>query len=192
MDDLRNAAQDLGHWLSRAEALLAEKDEDGSPGAVSSATSRAPWNGEVAAALLTAHAGIRELEADLRYEATGTSRRLSDRAGNTGSVLAAIVALGNGVSPQSRRHAIRDLTLWSVRIRQLPAVDDALRWERIRPDADRDPPVCPWCEAYSLKVAVSAGMVCCFNPSCRTEDGERPTGRLELSCIDGSPVLVWS
>ncbi len=190
--DLKQACTDLGRWIAVAESLLPQPDEQPSERAGSTPFSRPPWNGEVASALFQAHADIRDLEAEMRLEVTGTVRRMSDRAGNTGQVLTAIASMEVSVTRPHCDRAVRLLTTLALAIKRLPAVDEALRWERIRSSAGSLPPVCPFCECFSLRVAVQAGMVACFNPTCYDENGERPQGNLELSRLDGSPVLVWS
>lgn len=189
--DLTQACTDLGRWLAVAEALLAQPDEQPKERAGSTPFSRPPWNGEVASALFQAHADIRDLESEMRLEVTGTVRRNSDRPGNTGAVLTAIASMGVAVTRPHCDRAVRKLTRLALAIRRLPAVDEALRWERIRPTAGAMPPACPFCECFSLRVAVQAGLVACFNPECYDENGERAQGRLDISRLDGSPILAW-
>lgn len=190
--ELAEACADIGYWLAVAETLLAHADELPAEGGPGRPGSRPPWNPAVANALMDAHSGIRDLEADMRFEVTGTVRRRSDRAGNTGDVLSGISAMEMAVSRPHHDRAIRLLTRWALAIRQLTAVDRSPRWERIRPAEEGGmPPVCPYCECYSLRVAIQAGLVACWNPACCDPDGKRPEARLDISRLDGSPVLVW-
>lgn len=188
---LRQACASLGHWLAVAETLLAQADQLPTEAAALTPFSRPPWNQAVATALFDAHAAIRQLESDMRAEVSGTLRRCSPRSGNTGRVLAAISAMEVAVSSQLHKRAVKELNRLSLHIRQLPAVDESLRWEHVRTEAGTEPPKCPYCECFSLRVAITAGLVACFNPDCADEDGERPTAKLDISRLDGSPVLVW-
>lgn len=197
--DLATTCADLGHWITVAETLLAQADCVPSESTVSTPFSRPPWNQAVASALFDAHAMIRDIAAEMRDEIDRKSaqrdrllaRRWSQRAGNTGAVLAIIVASENAVDRPMQRRAQRELGKMALRIRQLPAVDEALRWERLRTAPDEMPPACPYCECYSLKVAIVAGLVACMNPACTDDDDERPTARLDISRLDGSAILVW-
>jgi hypothetical protein len=198
--DLARACADLGWWIALAETLLPEPDRQPSERAGGTPSSCPPWNSAVANALLDAHAGIRDLEAEMRLEVDANSgaraletagRRRSDRSGNTGEVLAAIASKELAVTRQECDRAVRRMARLALAIRRLPAVDEALRWERIRPGPDGLPPVCPYCELYSLRVAVTAGLVACWTPGCTDDTGERPEARLDLSLLDARPVLVW-
>lgn len=189
--DLARICADLGHWIAVAETLLAQADCVPTESTAFTPFSRPPWNSEVACALFDTHAMIRDIESEMRQEVSGTVARRSHRSGNTGPVLAAITAMEVAVTRPTLRRAQRELGKVALRIRQLPAVDEALRWERLRNAPDEMPPACPYCECYSLKVAIVAGLVACFNPSCADDDGERPTARLDISRLDGSPVLAW-
>lgn len=197
--DLAATCADLAHWIAVAETLLAQADCVPAESVLATPFSRPPWNQAVASALFDAHAMIRDIAAEMRDEIDRksasrdrlTERRWSQRSGNTGAVLAVIAASESAVDRPMQRRAQRELGKVALRIRQLPAVDEALRWERLRTATDEMPPACPYCECYSLKVAIVAGLVACFNPSCEDDDGERPTARLDISRLDGTPVLAW-
>lgn len=190
--DLARACGDIGYWLAIAETLLAHADQVPSEGGASGFESRPPWNPEVANALLDAHAGIRDLESEMRFEVTGRRWRRPDSSPHTGDALQAITAMELAVTRPHHDRAIHMLTRWALAIRRLPAVDEALRWQPLRAAEDGGmPPVCPHCRCYSLRVAIQAGLVACWNPECRDADGRRPEAHLDISRLDGSPVLVW-
>jgi len=192
-DELARACEELGAWLAVAETLIAEPDiiptarTTGKPG------SRPPWNASVAYAITDAHAGLRQLENELRLEVTGRhhwpGRGGSDA--NTIGSMKAIAAMGTVVSRQQAKEAARRLAHWADQIRQLPAVDDKEKWEKIRAGPDGMPPRCPCCRNFSLRVNMTRGLVSCWTPDCADEDGRRPQARMEINRVDGTPVLVW-
>lgn len=192
MSDLSDLCDELGHLLAQAEAILGIRDVKPTTRAAGKPGSKPPWNPEVAGALFNAHAGARQLEADLRIAITGRDYRRSPRSGNTGDVLAAIKAMETAMDHPQAEAAHRKLTRWVTAIRQLPGLDLSPKWERIRPGPDGLPPKCPHCGTFSLRVALSSGVVQCWYPGCTDSDGRRPQARLDLSRINGNPVLVWS
>jgi hypothetical protein len=69
-------------------------------------------------------------------------------------------------------------------------------WRRLGHGLDGMPPQCPYCETYSLRVAVRSRVVMCFKYGCEDRDGTTPpTGtmdRLLAGPQAGQPVLVWA
>jgi hypothetical protein len=171
--------------------------------------SRPPWNAQSANAYLDAHQFVRRLEASLRLVVTGHTG--IPRGGSDQNTRAAIKAIANmataalgipsGVpvsrsEPDGRKISAAELAARLVEhvtivIGQLPAVDEYPTWERIRPGPDGLPPRCPNCETFSLRFAVHSGMVCCILPGCQDLDGHSPQGRLDVSKLNGEPVLAW-
>src|SRR5689334_18946530 len=84
---LQEACAALPPALAAAAALIAAPDADGST-AHGKPGSRPPWNAAAANVAMDAHAGIREIEADMFYAVTGRPRR--PRGGSDGNTLAAI------------------------------------------------------------------------------------------------------
>ena len=154
--------------------------------------SRVPGNSAVLNAATDAHACVRDVERKLRYAATGgagTPRGGSDA--NTTAALKAIPKLGAAASSHDRQHATRMLTTAAKGIQRLAAIDIAVEWQPLRRGAGGLPPLCPWCSTYSLRYAPTTGIIRCVFPACQDDDGKPPVGRLDVSKIDGSPVLAW-
>jgi hypothetical protein len=189
--ELADACGELGSWLAIAETLIAEPDIQPSARSSGKPTSRPPWNAAVAYAITDAHAGVRDIEHSFRLIIHG---RLRDRGGSTANTLAAldaITAMESAVPQGNARQAARHLIKWATSIRQLPAIDDKPRWEKIRAGPDGLPPKCPHCQTFSLRVALESGVIQCWFPGCKDGDGNRPQARLDISRIDSTPVLVW-
>ncbi len=193
MSELSEACEDLGAWLAIAETLIAEPDITPTTRSSGKPTSRPPWNAAVAYAITDAHAGVREIEREFRIEITGRHRW--PRGGsdsNTVGAMEAITAMSSVVSRDRAKRAARSLIHWADVIRQLPAVDDKPRWERIRAGPDGLPPTCPHCGTFSLRVAIESGVIQCWFPSCTDSNGNRPAAHLDINRVNGEPVLLWS
>lgn len=165
--------------------------QPGSRGLRGTPESRPPWNPAVADAFFTAWSGIRELEAAMRRQVSGTVIRRGGSAGNTDAALDAIAQMETSVPECTARDALRRVSRWTVSIQQLRAVGEATRWVRLRPGPDGLPPQCPHCECFSLRLAEGTGVVSCFTPGCHDLDGRQPTGRLDVSLLNATPVLAW-
>jgi hypothetical protein len=191
--DLAQACSELGNWIAVAETLVAIPDQQPGVRVSSKPGSRAPWNPAVATALLDARQGIRDLECEMRTEVTGApGRPRGGSDGNTRDALKAISAMEQAVSRDHVADALRQLISWANTIRRLPSIDDLPHWRRLRPGPDGMPPRCPFCETFSLRVAVESGVVGCWFPGCTDSEGRRPQARLEISRLNGSGVLVWN
>jgi len=184
--------------------MVVDQDVEPGPGRGGVPATRTPGNTAALNAQLDAHEMVRRLEAALRLAIaghTGRARGGSDR--NTKAALKAIQNLGAAL-PQEVRDS-RGKLVWPCQelaarvveraasvIGQLPAVDEVPKWTKIRPGPGGLPPRCPNCETYSLRVALASGVVVCVYPDCEDLDGRRPPqARMDLSKIDGRPVLVW-
>lgn len=179
--DLGEHCADLAAWLPAAIALIAENDADGTAG-TGQPGSRPPWNGAAAAAVMDAHEGIRRLEATLRQAVAGhpgPKRGGSDA--NTMAALKAIEALGHGVTMADAAEAARFLDRWSRAIRELPAVDEAERAQKITAP-------CPYCGFPMLRVFPRSGRVTCLRVGiCLDADGRHPVGTMEVG-LSGAQV----
>jgi hypothetical protein len=193
------AAGVLADGLAAAAPLIAEADIAPGPRtrrAVPAANP--PWNAAVAAAVLDAHAGLRQLERDLRTRVTGSPgepRGGSDA--NTLASLAAVVNLAEAISRDDADDIARVLMRWAAATQRLLAIDKKARWLPIRRHRGARPPRCPYCRTYSLRVAERSGVVMCFYPGpdgngCTDRDGRQPYARLDLSRLDGTPWLLWA
>ncbi|RBQ21574.1 hypothetical protein DP939_02360 [Spongiactinospora rosea] len=186
---------ELRPLLDQLAELLPEQVADAARGSAQHhkvTGSPAPWHPEAGPVLLTIHAGVRELEQDLRYHVaghTGAARGGSDA--NTAAALDSIERLVHGVPDDVARDAARRLGRWVERARQVRDVGESERWIPIHVPKGQIPPACPYCRTYSLRVAQESGRVRCANPRCTDERGERPSGRIDKNQINGDAMLIW-
>jgi hypothetical protein len=174
----------------------------------SSAAPEPPWNAAAAYAYTDGAEIARRLETSLLNQTAGPRPR-PRRGGsdaNTRAALEAIVRLSVALSPADAGRVTRILLRTAAETQALPAVDEVTRWVQIRATPGQRPPVCPYCGTFSLRLAENGFVVMCFGwqPSTTGEDGQRvrrpctdregrrPVARLELSRINGDPVLVFA
>lgn len=191
-----DAATELARVLIMARQLTAEHDVSARPAGVMASTARSapPWNPAAAEITLDAHAGIRQRERELRREVTGQpmSYVRGGTDANTIKALVAIIALCSSATPGTVRETCRQFAAWTAAAQRLPAIDEVTRWTPIRRHGSSDVVLCPYCQTPSLRAAVIAGLVACFNPGCQGDsDGRQPLARLDYSKINGDPVLAW-
>lgn len=200
--DITNDRADAG--LPTAGWLVVDQDIQPSIGRSGATASRTPGNTAALNAQFDAHEMIRRLEAAMRMAVAGHAGRA--RGGSDSNTLAALKAIQNlgAALPQEVRDT-KGRLMWPCQelaarvvervtsvIGQLPAVDEVPKWTKIRPGPGGLPPRCPNCETYSLRVALASGVVVCVFPDCEDLDGRRPPqARMDISKIDGRPVLVW-
>lgn len=179
--------------LPTFSVLIVDQDVEPSNGRRTAPGTRTPGNTQAINAQMDAHELVRRLEASLRLAVTGhPGRRRGGSDSQTRAALKSIERLGEAVPAHARQTAARLLDRAATAIGQLPSVDEIPRWEKIRPGPGGLPPTCPNCGTYSLRVSLSAGVVVCVLPGCEDMDGRRPPqARMDISKIDGSPVLVW-
>jgi hypothetical protein len=173
MTELAEACAAIAAWLPAARALTAEPDTDGTTG-TGQPGSRPPWNSAAANAAMDAHEGVRRLEASLRLAVnghTGPRRGGSDDA--TTAAIAAIENLGQAVTVRAMAQAARILDRWTRQIRELPAIDQAEPWRRLRAP-------CPYCGFAMLRVRPRSGEITCLRyGACTDTDGHHPKGTME-------------
>jgi hypothetical protein len=177
------------------DGLIAEHDELNTTRIRSQPRSAPPWNPAVASAYYDAHQEVRYLERWLHERVTGLvmSFRRSATEAATFAALTKIAGLAATAAQDDAAEAALRLNRRITAIRQLPSIDDAPVWERIRASGGGSlPPRCPFCKTYQLRVALMSGQVACFFPGCTDSDGERPTGVMDYNRVNGDPVLVWS
>jgi hypothetical protein len=182
-----------GAGLARTDVLVVDQDIEPKVGRSGIPSPRQPGNPAVMNAMMETHAMVRRLEASLRLAVAGHPG--AARGGSDANTLAAIKAienLGHALDRRDAALAAKIIDRLAKTIGQLPAVDEFPKWERIRPGPGGLPPQCPNCETFSLRVAVQSGAVLCILPGCKDLDGrEPPQGRLDISRLNGEPVLVW-
>ncbi|GAA0374804.1 hypothetical protein GCM10009530_26660 [Microbispora corallina] len=186
---------ELKPLLAQLQELLAEPVADATKGSTQHhkvSGSPAPWHAEAGPLLMTIHAGVRELERDLRYHVTG--RLAEDRGGsdsNTTAALDAIARLVHGVPDDLARRARNELDTWVRQAREVRDIGESERWVPIRVSKGL-PPAWPYCKTYSLRMTRESGRVACSNAKCEDSRGERPRGRIDKNRLDGSAMLVWA
>ncbi len=178
---VRDAVDELTRWLPAAQALTAQPDADGTRGR-GQPSSRPPWNGAAAHALLDAVEGARRLEAAWR---SGRRRPVSA----TGAVLASIVRLSYAVTEDEQHQAVILVGMWTRSILQLPAIGKAERPLRLAAE-------CPYCRYFMMCAYPVSGRVACLRgagkpPLCQDADGNPPRGQMGYSQLDGSPQVNW-
>lgn len=184
MTDLAASCGELAALLPVAAALIAQPDADGTAGS-GQPGSMPPWNSAAAAAFTDAHEGIRRLEASLRLEVAGhPGPRRGGSDASTMAALKAIEHLGHGVSLAAMADAARFLARWSRQIRELPAVDEAERAQRITAP-------CPYCHFPMLRVFPRSGRVTCLRVgACFDADERHPVGTMEVGRL--SAQVRWN
>lgn len=186
---------ELKPLLDQLEQLLPEPIADATKGSMQHhkvTGSPAPWHAEAGPLLMTIHAGVRELEVDLKWH---VSRRLAETRGgsdaNTTAALDSIVRLVHGVDDHTARGVRHQLDRWIEQARQVRDIGESERWIPIHVPKGQLPPSCLYCKTFSLRVAQESGRVACVNPRCEDENGQRPRAHIEKNRLDGSAVLVW-
>ncbi|MEV1245125.1 hypothetical protein [Nonomuraea sp. NPDC049750] len=186
---------ELKQLLPRLHELLPEPVADATKGSMQHhkvTGSPAPWHAEAGPLLMTIHAGVRELELDLRHHVSG---RLGEERGgsdgNTAAALDSIVRLVHGVDDEMARDARNRLDRWIEQARQVRDIGESEKWIPIRVSKGL-PPACLYCKTFSLRVAQESGRVRCVNLKCEDGEGNRPAGRIDKNQMDGSAMLVWA
>lgn len=194
-EEVPQLVDELKKLLPRLQELLTEPVGDPTRGTMSHhriSGSPAPWHPEAGPLLMTIHAGVRELELDLKYH---VSRRMpEDRGGSDGNTTAAldsIVRLVYGVDDEMAKDARHRLDRWIEQARQVRDIGESEKWIPIRVSKGL-PPACLYCKTFSLRVAQESGRVRCVNVKCEDEQGNRPAGRIDKNQMDGSAMLVWA
>lgn len=196
------ATYELEDLLQDLAGLLPEPVGDPTVGTTAHrkhvAGSPAPWHQEAASVLFTVHEGVRRLEASLRRDvAGGLGRRRGGSDLNTFQALRAIRNLAHGVDEARARKAARIMSVWISHARTIRDIDQAARWDPLQAVKTTDPavrlsPPCPYCQTYSLRVARVSGAIRCFNPACRDELGNSPSGHLSEAPYSGYPMITWA
>ncbi|MEU4578962.1 hypothetical protein [Nonomuraea sp. NPDC023979] len=195
-EEIPTLVDEIKALLPRLTELLPDPVADATRGSTQHhkvTGSPAPWHPEAGPMLLTIHAGVRELEDDLRYHVTGhTGAGRGGSDGNTAAALDSIVRLAHGVDDDMAREAGRRMNRWIEQARQIRDIGESEKWIPIHVPRGQLPPVCLYCKTFSLRVAQESGRVACVNPRCKDENGDRPRGRIERNRVDGTPMLVWA
>lgn len=187
---------ELRPLLEQLKEMIAEQVADPTTGTMGHhkvTGSPAPWHREAGPLLMTIHAGVRELELDLKWRVSG--RLGPARGGSDANTLAALDSIARlvfGVPEDVARGVRRQLDRWIEQAWQIRDVGLAERWVPIHVPHGQLPPSCPYCRTYSLRVAQESGRVRCSNPPCKDTEGNRPAGRIDKNRMDGSAMLAWA
>ena len=191
LDALQDAAGELAIVIPRLRQAtaspMASRNGEGrrpAPG------SPPPWNGQVAGVLYDIHAGIRDLETDLRYVTSGVIRRRGGSDANTILALAAIVPLAAGAGFPAQRAARRQVTTWTWQGRI--ALGEAEPLQHFPREPGQETPRCELCGYTTLRMRPAVGVVLCINPVCTDANGERPVGHVEYGSYSQEPCIVWN
>jgi hypothetical protein len=193
---LRQAAADLAALLPRLEAELPHRPREGfrPPGASGTpgkpGARLASWNTQVAMIILSVHAGVRELEQNLRYRLTGSLRERGGSDGNTLAALDAVVSVAAGSGDRELHHAMRTVERWCWQARL--ALGETEAWVHVPRAPGQRAARCVYCGFATLRMRALSGLLRCVNPACLDQDGRRPEGRVEYGPGYGEPVVVWN
>lgn len=149
------------------------------------------WNTQAAMLVLDIHAGVRELETDLRYAITGVVRTRGGSDNNTARSLHNLIGLCAGSDYSAVQIACKKMESWIWRARLI--LGDAEPFSRLPRLPGQPEPACPFCRtAGSLRVRHATGMVICLRPTCKDTEGNRPQGHIEVGSYSGEPLVAWA
>jgi hypothetical protein len=151
--------------------------------------SKPPWDAAVACLIIDLQHGARIHESQLRV-AIGLPAR--DRGGsdaNTYIALTNIVTLAGTAGESLASEPALWLERWNGRAAR--ALGEASPFALLPRQPGEPERPCPFCQLLSLRYLPLHGMVKCINPSCRDEDGRRPSARIEFSMFTHQLELVW-
>lgn len=187
-DRLRAAAQESLALSARLEEIIACKaagPREALRGRLDH--SSPPWHAAAADSILALHSWAREYEALLQARLGLPVRWRGGSDANTSAALAAIGRLADGSDDAPVHAAAAWLESWCRRAGEALGETESPR--RLPRAVGAGEPCCPWCRQATLRQLALAGVIRCIDPSCRDEEGRRPSARLEM--FDGEWVLRW-
>lgn len=190
---LAAAIGEANDMLAPLSRLLPEPDGAGpSTGTIgrSAPESSEPWNGPVADAYWNLWFGPGQLIGMLRY-ALGLSRIADHALPRGGEALTVVYKLASGAPDDSVRYVIKKLERWVAMAQRIPAIDEAEPWSPVPVVPGADPPSCPYCRTFGLRMQRRRGEVRCFFPNCTDADGNRTGARMEPGRMTGEARLVF-
>jgi hypothetical protein len=150
----------------------------------------ASWNSQAALLLLEIHAGIRELETDVKYQLSGRVRSRGGSDGNTFAALDGLAGLVATADYTTAQTIARKLENWAFRARLvLGEVEPFSRLPRLPGQKE---PACPYCQSRTLRYRPFSGQVRCVRPGCKDGNGDSPVGKLDVGAYSGEPELAWA
>lgn len=142
-------------------------------------------------ALMSAHQGLRRLEARLLERADLPYRGRGGSADATKALLDYLPKLT--LSKAERDEALADLGRWIGEAKAVHGIDEVTRWRHLprpRPGEER-PPKCPACGFYQLLADVESRVVQCSNPACKDKNGVPAVASMGTD-EEGRPRLFWA
>lgn len=180
--------QELVALLARLEDEVPEKKRNPYGGYGSGSGGHPPlcaWNAPAAMLVMDLHAGARDLELELRYRISGSTRSRGGSSGNTTKSFEVIPSLSAGVDYHLAQQVVTKLESWIRRARLI--LGDAEPFSRLPRLPGQGDPVCPFCRTPgTLRVLHKTGVVRCLRPSCTA------SGRVEFGAYSGEPSLMWN
>jgi hypothetical protein len=151
-----------------------------------------PWDPQVAAVLLDAHQGIRDLEVALRRHVAGSAWTRGGGTTATRAALAAITSLARGAPEDVQRYALSEVRRWVARARV--ALGEAEPFQRLPVQPGHPEPRCPYCGYMTLRSRPVRGEVRCVNPdpACVDQDGNKPVARMVFGRFTLAWQLAWN
>lgn len=152
--------------------------------------SQPPWNAPVAHLITDLHAEARDMEATLRRGLAIPDKRRGPSSANTAAALEAVANLAESSRQPLVAECVSYLHRWVGRAQVVLGERD--QPQRLPRSPGLPEPRCPYCERMTLRHLASRGEVRCINPECKTEQGRRPTARMEWSVVAMEWVLAWN
>lgn len=185
---IQDDCTELISLLTRLEDEIPEKRRNPHGGYGSGSGGHHPlaaWNAPAAMLVMDLHAGTRDLELELRYRISGSTRSRGSSSRNTERSLEVIPSLAAAVDYHTAQQVIARLESWIRRARLI--LGDAEPFSRLPRLPGQGDPVCPFCNTRgSLRVLHLTGAVRCLRPSCRA------SGRIEVGAYSQEPSLMWN
>jgi hypothetical protein len=187
LDDLSDAAATADRMLPQLRHLLGEPQGSGpSTGTAHRAPeSSEPWNQAAAAVYWDIWYGARTLAQEMRRHL-----RLSDECPAGPDGLAQILACAPSVPDDMVKHAASRIWSWVQRANALDDVGESEPWVHVPHVAGAEPPACPYCKTFGLRMQRMAGQVRCFYPDCRDMDGNPTRAHMRGGQL-GEAALVF-
>ena len=137
------------------------------------------------------HTGARDLETEMRYRVTKTIRGRGGSDANTRLALRAVGGLVYAVPGPVADDAARRVAQWAENIRTVGDIDQAHRWTPLPQAPGCDPPPCPYCDLFSLRMSRTAYLVRCINSACVDDRDRRPVARMMAGGLTGDAYLAF-
>jgi hypothetical protein len=188
-DYAAEACAELLRLMGVLEGLMTEPPSGtGAPvrGPVQRAEVPEPYR-QAGVALMTAHEGLRRLEASLREVVTGERGRRRGGSDRNTELAARLVAdLASQITGPAYSRACRYLDEWLNGAKAVDGIDEVKRWRHIGRAA-----TCPYCGCGEMLADMERGVVVCALPGCKDRDGNQPVASMGTD-EHGVPELAWN